>query len=57
VGRALEPDVDGDLADARPLPQQPRACEEVAQVISFLVSPAASYVTGAQYSVGGGIEA
>lgn len=31
--------------------------EEVAQVISFLASDAASYVTGAQYSVGGGIEA
>ena len=31
--------------------------EEVAQVITFLASPAASYVTGAQYTVGGGIEA
>jgi NAD(P)-dependent dehydrogenase (short-subunit alcohol dehydrogenase family) len=31
--------------------------EEVAQVIAFLASPAASYVTGAQYTVGGGIEA
>lgn len=31
--------------------------EEVAQVIAFLSSPAASFVTGAQYSVGGGIEA
>jgi NAD(P)-dependent dehydrogenase (short-subunit alcohol dehydrogenase family) len=31
--------------------------EEVAQVIAFLASGAASYVTGAQYSVGGGIEA
>jgi NAD(P)-dependent dehydrogenase (short-subunit alcohol dehydrogenase family) len=31
--------------------------EEVAQVIAFLASPAASYVTGAQYSVGGGLEA
>jgi NAD(P)-dependent dehydrogenase (short-subunit alcohol dehydrogenase family) len=31
--------------------------EEVAEVISFLSSGAASYVTGAQYSVGGGIEA
>jgi NAD(P)-dependent dehydrogenase (short-subunit alcohol dehydrogenase family) len=31
--------------------------EEVAQVIAFLASPSASYVTGAQYSVGGGIEA
>jgi 3-oxoacyl-[acyl-carrier protein] reductase len=31
--------------------------EEVAQVIAFLASPAASYVNGAQYSVGGGIEA
>jgi NAD(P)-dependent dehydrogenase (short-subunit alcohol dehydrogenase family) len=30
---------------------------EVAQVITFLASPAASYVTGAQYTVGGGIEA
>jgi NAD(P)-dependent dehydrogenase (short-subunit alcohol dehydrogenase family) len=31
--------------------------EEVARVIAFLASPAASYVTGAQYTVGGGIEA
>ena len=31
--------------------------DEVAQVIAFLASSAASYVTGAQYSVGGGIEA
>jgi NAD(P)-dependent dehydrogenase (short-subunit alcohol dehydrogenase family) len=31
--------------------------EEVAQVIAFLASPAASYVNGAQYTVGGGIEA
>jgi NAD(P)-dependent dehydrogenase (short-subunit alcohol dehydrogenase family) len=31
--------------------------EEVAQVIAFLASPAASYVTGAEYTVGGGIEA
>jgi NAD(P)-dependent dehydrogenase (short-subunit alcohol dehydrogenase family) len=31
--------------------------EEVARVIAFLASDAASYVTGAQYSVGGGIEA
>ena len=31
--------------------------EEVARVIGFLASPAASYVTGAQFSVGGGIEA
>jgi NAD(P)-dependent dehydrogenase (short-subunit alcohol dehydrogenase family) len=31
--------------------------EEVAQVIAFLASSAASYVTGAQYTVGGGIEA
>ena len=31
--------------------------EEVAQVIAFLASPAASYVSGAQYTVGGGIEA
>jgi NAD(P)-dependent dehydrogenase (short-subunit alcohol dehydrogenase family) len=30
---------------------------EVAEVISFLASPAASYVNGAQYAVGGGIEA
>jgi NAD(P)-dependent dehydrogenase (short-subunit alcohol dehydrogenase family) len=33
------------------------APEEVAQVVAFLASKAASYVTGAQYSVGGGIEA
>jgi NAD(P)-dependent dehydrogenase (short-subunit alcohol dehydrogenase family) len=26
-------------------------------VITFLASPAASYVTGAQYTVGGGLEA
>ena len=31
--------------------------EEVAHVIAFLASPGASYVTGAQYTVGGGIEA
>jgi NAD(P)-dependent dehydrogenase (short-subunit alcohol dehydrogenase family) len=31
--------------------------DEVANVIAFLASPAASYVTGAQYTVGGGIEA
>jgi NAD(P)-dependent dehydrogenase (short-subunit alcohol dehydrogenase family) len=31
--------------------------EEVAQVVAFLASAAASYVTGAQYTVGGGIEA
>jgi NAD(P)-dependent dehydrogenase (short-subunit alcohol dehydrogenase family) len=31
--------------------------DEVAQVIAFLASSAASYVTGAQYTVGGGLEA
>jgi NAD(P)-dependent dehydrogenase (short-subunit alcohol dehydrogenase family) len=31
--------------------------DEVAQVIAFLASSAASYVNGAQYSVGGGMEA
>jgi NAD(P)-dependent dehydrogenase (short-subunit alcohol dehydrogenase family) len=31
--------------------------EEVAGVIAFLASPAASFVSGAQYTVGGGIEA
>jgi len=31
--------------------------EEVAEVIAFLASKAASFVTGAQYTVGGGIEA
>jgi NAD(P)-dependent dehydrogenase (short-subunit alcohol dehydrogenase family) len=31
--------------------------EEVAHVIAFLASPAASYVSGAQYTVGGGMEA
>jgi NAD(P)-dependent dehydrogenase (short-subunit alcohol dehydrogenase family) len=33
------------------------SADEVAHVIAFLASPAASYVTGAQYTVGGGIEA
>jgi NAD(P)-dependent dehydrogenase (short-subunit alcohol dehydrogenase family) len=31
--------------------------DEVAEVIGFLASPAASFVNGAQYAVGGGIEA
>jgi NAD(P)-dependent dehydrogenase (short-subunit alcohol dehydrogenase family) len=31
--------------------------DEVAQVIAFLASPASSYVTGAQYTVAGGLEA
>jgi NAD(P)-dependent dehydrogenase (short-subunit alcohol dehydrogenase family) len=31
--------------------------EEVAHVVTFLASPAASYVTGAQYTTGGGMEA
>ncbi len=31
--------------------------EEVAAVITFLASPASSFVTGAQYPVGGGLEA
>jgi NAD(P)-dependent dehydrogenase (short-subunit alcohol dehydrogenase family) len=31
--------------------------EEVAHVVSFLASSAASYVNGAQYTVGGGMEA
>jgi NAD(P)-dependent dehydrogenase (short-subunit alcohol dehydrogenase family) len=31
--------------------------EEVAAVVVFLASPQSSFVTGAQYAVGGGIEA
>lgn len=31
--------------------------DEVAPVVTFLASPAASYVTGAQYTTGGGMEA
>lgn len=31
--------------------------DDVAPVIAFLASSAASYVTGAQYTVGGGMEA
>jgi NAD(P)-dependent dehydrogenase (short-subunit alcohol dehydrogenase family) len=31
--------------------------DEVAQVIAFLASAAASYVNGAEYTVGGGMEA
>jgi len=31
--------------------------EEVAEVVAFLASPVASYVSGAQYTVGGGMEA
>jgi NAD(P)-dependent dehydrogenase (short-subunit alcohol dehydrogenase family) len=31
--------------------------EEVAEVVTFLASPAAGFVNGAQYAVGGGIEA
>jgi 3-oxoacyl-[acyl-carrier protein] reductase len=31
--------------------------DEVAHVVSFLASQSASYVSGAQYTVGGGIEA
>ncbi|MES1205360.1 MAG: SDR family oxidoreductase [Pseudomonadota bacterium] len=31
--------------------------EEVAKVVAFLLTPAASYVTGAQMTVGGGLEA
>jgi NAD(P)-dependent dehydrogenase (short-subunit alcohol dehydrogenase family) len=34
-----------------------RKPDEVAPVIAFLASTEASYVTGAQYTVGGGIEA
>ena len=31
--------------------------EEVAKVVAFLLTPGASYITGAQMTVGGGMEA
>ena len=52
--RSDDPDVEESLLDAHPLGRI-GSPEEVAQVVCFLASRAASYVTGANWAVDGGL--